>query len=143
MDIPPSGLSGVSLPLGKSVAVLKSMVVKATRELGLQRVGFDDRKRRRPGVFFTPRDIEIRNGPSVKDLLRTVPLMRRPGCVRYFVDGFLQAQGEPDEYLSGFEIGAVEVYGTGFVPADFFSFTPGGMPCKAVVIWTKWKIDRR
>jgi hypothetical protein len=143
MDIPATGLSGVSLPLGRSVAVLQKIVVTATRELGLERVGFAARKLRRPGTFFTPRDIEIRNHPSVKDLLRTVPMMRRSGCTRYFVDGWLQAPGDPDEYLSGFEIGAVEVYASGFVPAEFYSFTPSGGACKSVVIWTKWKIDRR
>ena len=143
MDIPETGLSGVSLSLGRSVAVLQKIVVSANRELGLDRIGFNDRKLRRPGTFFTPRDIEIRNSPSVKDLLRTVPMMRRPGCTRYFVDGWLQAPGDPDEYLSGFEIGAVEVYSTGFVPPEFFSFTPTGGPCKSVVIWTKWKIDKR
>ena len=146
MDLPAGGLSGVSLPLGNSVAVLKSIVVKATRELGLQRVGFNDRKQRRPGVFFTPRDIEMRNSPSIRELLRTVPMMRRPSCTRYYVDGWLQPEGDrgdPDEYLSGFEIGAVEVYSGGFSPPEFFSFTTSGGTCKSVVIWTKWKIDIR
>ena len=143
MDIPETGLSGVSVALGRSVAVLQRIVVSANRELGLDRIGFNDRKRLRPGTFFTPRDIEIRNSPSVKDLLRTVPMMRRPGCVRYFVDGWLQAPGDPDEYLSGFEIGAVEVYSTGFAPPEFFSFSRSGGRCTSVVIWTKWKIDKR
>ncbi len=144
VDIPASGLNGVTLALGKSVEVLKAIVITANRELGLQRIGFNDRRRRRPGTFFGPKELEIRNSPSVSNLLRTVPMMRRPGCTRYFVDGWLQSEGDPDEYLSGFELGAVEVYASGFVPPEYSSFSlRGGGACRSVVIWTKWKIDRR
>lgn len=123
--------------------MIEKIVVSANRQSGLESLGFYERKRRRPGVFFEPKDIEIRGNPSVKDLLRTVPIMRRPGCTRYFVDGWLQPLGDPDEYLSGFEIGAVEVYGSGFVPPEYYSFTISGGACRSVVIWTKWKTDRR
>jgi hypothetical protein len=141
VEIPRDGLSDVSFSLGKSVAVLKSIVVRARQDFGLQRIGFTERQKKRPGAFFTPKEIELRNGPSVKDLLRSVPIMRRPGCIRYFIDGFVQPQTtDPDEFLSGAEIGAVEVYGTGFVPPEFFAMTFTGMPCKSVVIWTKWKL---
>jgi hypothetical protein len=143
VDVPADGLTGAVFPLGRPVAVLKKMVVTAVRDFGLQRVGFSERKTRRPGAFFTPKDIESRNGPSIKDLLRSVPMMRRPGCTRYFVDGFLQPLGDPDEYLSGAEIGAVEVYDSQFSPPEFYAFTRGGGTCKSVVIWTKWKIDWR
>lgn len=141
--IPLNGLNGVSLPLGRSAEVLRSIVITANGEVGLQRVGFSERKRKSSGVFITPRDIELRNGASVGALLEAVPMMRRPGCTRYFIDGWLQPLGDPDEYLSKFEIGAVEVYSNGFVPPEFAAFTSSGMPCRSVVIWTKWKIDRR
>jgi len=144
MNVPSDGLTDAVLSLGKSVAVLKAIVVKATRDFGLQRVGFTERKSKRPGVFFAPKDIESRNGPSIGDLLKPVPMMRRRGCTRYFVDGRLQQPtANPDEYLSGAEIGAVEVYSAGFSPPEFYSFTVSGGQCKSVVIWTKWKIDRR
>jgi hypothetical protein len=143
VDIPVTGLNGLSLPLGKSVEVLKAIVVTATRELGLQRVGFNDRKRKRSGTFFAPRDLDIRNGPRITDLLRTVPSMRRARWTRFFVDGWLQPEGDPDEYLSGFDIGAVEVYTNLVAPPEFYTFTGKAGACNTVVIWTKWKIDRR
>ena len=142
LDIPSDGLMGLNLELGKSVSVLKGIVVRAVRDFGLQRVGFAGRKDKVAGVFFEPNDIEIRNGPRLRELLETVPLLRRGGCTKYFIDGFLQPPGDPDDFLSGAEIGAVEVYGTGFVPPEFVTASRSSQPCKAVVIWTKWKIDR-
>jgi hypothetical protein len=143
LEIPSDGLSGATLALGRSVRVIERIIVSAKRQAGLDAVGFTERKLKRAGVFFEPKDIEIRNRPSLSDLLRTVPMMRRPGCTRYFIDGWLQPQGEPDEYLSGFDIGAVEVYAAGFVPPQYYSFTRSGGACRSVVIWTRWKIDRR
>lgn len=142
VDIPSDGLMGLNLELGKSVSVLKSIVVRAVRDFGLQRVGFAQRKGVVPGSFIAPEDIALRNGPRLSTLMQTVPLMKRPGCTRIFIDGFLQPVGDPDEYLSGAEIGAVEFYGTGFVPPEFFSSMPSGRPCKAIIVWTRWKIDR-
>jgi hypothetical protein len=143
VDVPPDGANGLNIPLGKSVSVLKGIVVRAVRDFGLQRIGFTERKGRVPGAFLSPEDVARRNGPRVSSLLETVPVYRRPGCTRYFIDGFIQPIGEtPDDYLSGAEIGAVEVYGTGFVPPEFFSTMRTGERCKAVVIWTRWKIDR-
>lgn len=143
VDVPPDGANGLNLALGKSVSVLKGIVVRAVRDFGLQRIGFTDRKGRVPGAFLGPEDVARRNGPRLSTLLETVPVFRRAGCTRYFIDGFIQPIGEiPDDYLSGAEIGAVEVYGTGFVPPEFFATMRNGQTCKAVVIWTRWKIDR-
>ena len=143
VDVPPDGANGLNLALGKSVSVLKGIVVRAVRDFGLQRVGFTQRKGRAPGAFLGPDDVARRNGPRLSTLLETVPVYRRPGCTRYFIDGFIQPIGEiPDDYLSGSDIGAVEVYGTGFVPPEFFATMRNGARCKAVVIWTRWKIDR-
>ncbi len=143
LDIPSDGLMGLNLELGKSVSVLKGIVVRAVRDFGLQRIGFTDRKAKVPGAFIGPEQIQARNGPRLHTLLETVPLARRAGCTRYFIDGFIQPPGEhPDEYLSGAEIGAVEVYSKGFVPPEFFSAMRSGESCKSVVIWTRWKIDR-
>ncbi len=141
VDLRPEGITGMRVALGASVAVLKAIVVSAARDAGLQRVGFTERKSRQSGVFLEPKDIEIRNGPSLNILLEKVQLLKR-SCARYFIDGFLQP-GNPEEYLSGAEIGAVEVYSASFVPAEFISFSRGNSPCASVVIWTKWKIGPR
>ncbi|HEX2723746.1 MAG TPA: carboxypeptidase regulatory-like domain-containing protein [Gemmatimonadaceae bacterium] len=144
VEISADGTTDVRLVLGKSVAVLKNVVVRAVRDFGLQRVGFTERKSKRSGYFIDPNMVDLRNGPPVGQLVRTLPISRRPGCMRYFIDGHLQAAGsDPDEYLSGSEVGAVEVYSSGFVPAEFVSFTATGRPCTTVVIWTKWKLSRR
>jgi hypothetical protein len=143
VDVPPDGANGLNLALGKSVSVLRGIVVRAVRDFGLQRIGFTQRQGKVPGAFLGPDDVARRNGPKLSTLLETVSLMKRPGCTRYFIDGFLQPPYEtPDEYLSGAEIGAVEVYGQNFVPPEFFSIMPTGRTCKAVVVWTRWKIDR-
>ena len=141
VDLRPEGITDMKVPLGESVAVLKAIVVSAVRDAGLQRVGFTERKRRQSGVFLEPKDIEIRNGPSLNILLEKVQLLKR-SCARYFVDGFLQP-GNPEEYLSGAEIGAVEVYSASFVPAEYISFSRENARCASVVIWTKWKIAPR
>jgi hypothetical protein len=141
VDLRSEGITDLRLSLGRSVAVLRQIVVRARQEGGLQRVGFADRKAKRPGNFISPNDVELRNGPRLGELLRPLPVMRRPGCVRYFIDGWLQSAGSnPDEYLSGFEIGAVEVYSSQFAPPEFYSYSRTGGNCTSVVVWTKWKL---
>jgi hypothetical protein len=44
---------------------------------------------------------------------------------------------DPDDYLGGVEIGAVEVYSETFVPGRFLALSRRGDPCNAVVVWTK------
>lgn len=134
-----------TVALTKEVRVLNTVQVRALRELGLDRVGFTERQRNSGGTFIGVKEIEIRNSPRLNDLLRPVQSLRRPGCVRYFVDGRLwsaTAGSNPDEYLSGSEIGAVEVYSSLFAPAEFQSFS-SGRPCKIVAVWTRWKLGPR
>lgn len=138
VDVQSDEMNAITLSLGRSVAVLKQVVVSAQREIGLQRVGFAERRRKQSGVFFSPKDVDIRNGAPIARLLETVHILKR-ACMRYFIDGHMQAEGDPDEYMSGAEVGAVEVYSPSFVPSEFVGFT-NGQACGAVVIWTKWKI---
>jgi len=135
-----------TVALTKEVTVLNTVQVIALRELGLERVGFTSRKGKRGGTFMDVREIMSRNSPRLNELLRTVPLVRRPGCARYFVDGVLwsaMAGSDPDEYLSGSEIGAVEVYSANSAPPEFLAYSRTGMPCKIIVVWTRWKLGPR
>jgi hypothetical protein len=61
--------------------------------------------------------------------------------VKYYVDGMLTMQGaNPEDYLGGLEIGAVEVYSSLSVPGKFLAISPIGEPCAAVIVWTKWAL---
>lgn len=130
------------IQLGRKTSVLKTVVVKAKRDAGLARVGYQRRKERGLGTYFDPERVAFRNNPPLSRLLEKDLTYRLPGCKRYFIDGHLWAEGaDPDEYVNGSEIAAVEVYSSGFVPSEFFSVSnKTSQPCKAIVVWTRWKI---
>lgn len=141
IDVSAGGGPALTVQLQRPATVLKAVLVKAVRDAGLVRVGFQERKRVRPGSFFTPEQVEARNSPPLSRLLETNITFKLPGCVRYYVDGHLWAQDtNVDDYLYGAEIGAVEVYSKMFSPPEFMSFRTTGEPCKTVVVWTKGKI---
>jgi len=128
--------------------VLKAVTVTALRDIGLQRVGFAERKRLGSGTYLGPREIEGKNSPKLGILLETVPVLHRYACVRYWVDGHMwstvsdaDASLGPDAFLSGAELGAVEVYGPRSAPAEFIAVSKFGQ-CASVVVWTKNKIGR-
>ncbi len=61
------------------------------------------------------------------------------GCVRYLVDGHEFPTYSPDDadtFIRPSEIGGVEVYEPGEVPADL-AVGPGTASCTIAVIWTK------
>ena len=67
---------------------------------------------------------------------------RRDECVGYFVDGMRWTDiGEsPDMFISGHELGAVEVYDGFAAPGEFRVTGRQGEQCTSIVIWTKWKL---
>jgi hypothetical protein len=153
----------ITLQFGNTVKVLDAVRISALRDIGLQRVGFSERKRTGNGKFYTPQDIANRSPLRLNNLLETAPMLRSGqtadgkryvsgrfnACVRYFVDGFLAIDAGatdldllPDSYLSAAELGAVEVYDAAFTPPQYMA-SHNGMPCETVVIWTKWKIGQR
>jgi len=145
VDVPSGGAAALSLSLGRSVAMLKAMLVTASLDRGLEKVGFDARRRVVAGAFLGPRDIDRIFPSSLGQVLERIPRFKRyGGCVRYYVDGKLMPEGEnPENFVQGVEIGAIEVYTESFVPGEFPAFTRLGTPCRSVVIWTKWKIGLR
>ncbi len=146
----------LEVKLTKFIPVLETVRVSALREHGLQRVGFASRKTSGTGRYLSPDEIARRNSPRLTDLLRVMPSFRsgttssgQPyvtgrfrDCVRYYVDGHLWADagGTPDDFVSGGELGALEVFGAQLYPPEFTAFGRDGKPCASVVIWTKWKL---
>jgi hypothetical protein len=146
----------LNVKLSKFVPVLETVRISALRTLGLDRVGFSERKNTGMGRYLTPEQLDRWNSPRINDALRMVPSLRtgrtadgrttisgRFGdCVRYFIDGHLwsdMSEG-PDMFISGPEIGAIEVYSPQSSPAEFMAYDRWGRPCNSVVVWTKWKL---
>lgn len=149
----------VRVRLDKFVAVLATVKVVA-QTASLDRVGFAERKKSNDGKFFTPQDIESRRPLNLNNLLEGAPMLRvrraadgrsyvtgrLNGCVRYFVDGqrWLGPQDDidsaPANFLSGAELGAVEVYDTMSAPGEYAAAASNGAPCTVVLIWTKFKL---
>jgi hypothetical protein len=131
-------LRNVIIPLATKTAVLDAVVVTATLNAGLHRIGFDARKRLGIGHFLGPEDIANITASEFADLMTTMPGIRRRfdeqgnaflattratmGCVSYVIDGqpFLEATpGQINHVVPVTEIGAVEVYQASEAP-------PGG-----------------
>jgi hypothetical protein len=157
VDVSGASARNITVSMAHYVAVLDAVRVTAMREIGLQRVGFADREKSGAGKFFTPEDIQRRNPQRLNNLLETVTALRtgtttdgkryltgrHNGCVNYFVDGVrwftagkLDPEMSPDNFLSGAELGAVEVYDELSVPAQFVAIDQ----CVTVVIWTRQKL---
>lgn len=133
----------VVVRLGPSIPMLESVVVEATRNIALERVGFAERKRTGAGRYLSPSDLARRHAVEVSDLMRLFPPLR-PGplggsCTRYWVDG-MRWPGDIDDFVSPSEIAAMEVYPQAFAPSEF---RLGIEDCRVVVIWTKWKLGIR
>jgi len=128
----------VTVPLEVKTAVLRAVVVTATLNAGLQRVGFDTRKHMGIGRFLGPDDIAKRNPFEFVDIMAGMPgLVRRPGpygedylaatrgmgsCVRYVVDGVPYQEvtpGDINTLVQADDIGAVEVYQPSESPAQY------------------------
>jgi hypothetical protein len=137
------------------VPVLETVRISARRDFFLERVGFTSRSKSTPGRFLGPDEIARRNPYYLNDLLRTMPMLRtynidgrqvvtgrRGECLRYFVDGHRWfANGDsPDQFYTGREIGAIEVYTSNSAPPQFSERERDGSSCSIVLVWTKWKL---
>jgi hypothetical protein len=137
----------LDVTLDKFVPVLKSVRIAAVRDVGLERVGFAERKRGQPtGKFFSPEDIERRNPRKLAHLLETLSELKHAGCVRYVIDGvrlplgFKDDPEGPDSFLNAAELGAVEVYNQINAPGEYLSLCRNGATSAVVVIWTKFRL---
>ena len=161
VEVSGTSVRSVTVALERYVAILDAVRVTAIRDIGLQRVGFSDRQRASFGKFIGPDEIERRQPQRLSNLLETVASLRmgrnadgkryvtgrHNGCVAYYVDGFrwsttnpTDVDMSPDAFLSGAELGAVEIYDELSAPAEFIRYSNRGQPCAVVVIWTKFKL---
>jgi hypothetical protein len=150
----------VTVKLSEFVPVLDTVRVRAVAlDIGLQRLGFAQRKAAGTGYYLTPQQVAERGASRLLDLLVEAPMLRRTaeggrtiitgrphginlfqGCVAYFVDG-VQWRGEGvEDFIYPTEVAAIEVYSSNFVPSQF---AHGFEPCETVVIWTKRKVSFR
>ena len=150
----------VTVTMSKPAAVLNTVVVKADREVGLERVGFTQRQKSGMGHYISGDDIMKRAPNMLTDVFRTVPGLRvtpagngmdyviessrsaMGGCVKYYVDGAVWESvfpGDVDRLVPPSEIAAIEVYNGASTPAQFQA--AGSSSCASIVIWTKTRVD--
>ncbi|MGQ0639305.1 MAG: carboxypeptidase regulatory-like domain-containing protein [Gemmatimonadaceae bacterium] len=144
----------VTVALTRAAQVLRPVEVTATADAGLDKVGFNQRRRGAGGYFITSEDLEKRQANLLTDVFRTVPSLRvvpsgtdyviqnarNPvnGCVKYYVDGAPWEAifaGDVDRVLPPWEVAAIEVYNGANTPMQFQA--PGASNCASVVIWSK------
>jgi hypothetical protein len=132
----------VVVPLAMKTGTLQAVVVTATLNAGMKRVGFESRKHTGIGHFVDPDDIEKRSPFEFVDIMDNMPgVMRRPGpfgedyltgtrgaggCVRYVVDDVPYVEttrGDINTFLPPAQVGAIEVYQPSETPAQY-SFSP-------------------
>jgi hypothetical protein len=156
VDVSAATPRDLTVQLADFVPVLDTVVVTAMlRDLGLQRVGFAQRRKTGMGRYLGPEEIERRRASHFIDLFTTFPMLRRStyadgrpalvgrpsglgnGCVNYFVDDMPWLGGGVEDFIMPAEVGAIEVYSAAFTPGQF---RQGGAPCETVVVWTKPKL---
>ena len=141
----------VTVRLGAFVSQLDTVIVQATRQRALDRVGFTRRKQIGNGYYMTPDEISQRGSEDLPTLLALAPMLRRENdngksvivgrmrgagydCVSYFVDGDPFIGDGIEDFFRADDISAIEVYSSAFTPIQFRR--PNG-DCETVVIWTK------
>jgi hypothetical protein len=151
----------ITVTMARPATMLNTVVVKADRDVGLERIGFTQRKKMGGGYHIDGDQIAKRAPNMLTDLFRTVPGLRvvpsgngidytvesarqvTGNCVRYYIDGApFEAvfPGDIDRMMPPNEIAAVEVYNGISVPAQFQA--AGQSSCAAIVIWSKTRVDR-
>ena len=147
----------VTLKLPRYVAMMDPVLVTARRNVALDKVGFNMRKKSGAGYFLDTDRIARMHAFYVADILRMVPGLRvtsgprgepivtsprgLSSCVEYWVDDVPFHEMEPGDvnnFISGGEIVAAEVYQSGLAPAQYVR--PGGASCTTIVLWTRFRI---
>ncbi len=121
------------------------------RAARFEATGFFDRKAHLPGYFIPPDEVARRRPTYVSDLMYSVPgvsIVGRPHTpsLRYvssaqhcrlqlYLDG--HPAGDGDDFVTGTDIKAVEVYTSLLMATDKFLPSPVKGYCGSIVVWTK------
>lgn len=151
----------VTVALREPARVLTQVEVTAEAEpAGLDKVGFNHRRKAGFGYYMDPEDLARRQAIRITDVFRSIPSLRvvpqgmdyvvrsardaTGGCVAYIIDGApFQSlfPGDVDRMLPAQDLAAVEVYSPSNVPAEFAS--PGsGTSCTTIVLWSKYRVNQ-
>jgi len=160
VDLSAREAQSVTITLPKFVAMMDPVLVTARVGAGLDRVGFNDRKKSGTGYFYGPAQLAAMHATYLTDILRHLPSMRvtptdrgtmvtssrgldsmtLPGCVQYFLDDMpwgSAISGDINDFVNGSEIVGVEVYQPSHAPVQF-SRSLG--QCLTIVLWTRFQI---
>ena len=146
----------VAVKLARFLETMDPVLVMARREAALAKVGFSQRRKTGMGYYMGPERLGQMNPPFVTDLLRQVPGLRvmrsyygdiitstrttGNGCVQYYLDDTPYAEmvpGDINNFVTGKEVMAVEVYQGGLVPPEY---SRAGASCITIILWTRYKI---
>jgi hypothetical protein len=151
----------VTIKLSKFVAIMDPVLVTARRSAALDKIGFNERKKSGFGHYLGPDRIQQMHPVYLTDILRQMPGLRMSygrngpvisssrssgvglgeGCVQYYVDDMPYREmtpGDVNNFVTGGEVVAVEVYSGISTPGRFFQ--AGASSCTTIVLWTRFKV---
>jgi hypothetical protein len=161
VDLTPRQPQRVTITLPKFVALMDRVLVTARLSASLDRVGFNERKKRSgSGYFFGPEQLQSFHPTYLTDILRHLPGVRVTGstrtveisssrgvnsmssvaCTQYFLDDMpwqSTMPGDINDFVNGSEIVAAEVYQGAQAPPQY---SRGLGNCTTIVLWTRFKI---
>jgi hypothetical protein len=173
-------MTAVRIAAGETLAVsfileplaLETVTVTGDANFFSGRVGFEERKARGTGRYFTHRDIQLMQVRQVTDVLRRVPGMQiqfvdgsisggtqraqagrsvggsssQPCVMMYYLNGMpfpLPGDASINQFVATDDLAAVEVYtGSSQIPPEFNSSLYGSR-CGVVALWTRSSLDAR
>ena len=153
LELQPNVTNRVTLLLSPTVVRVAELTVEVEGRVRVTKLsGFEERRAKGFGIFFTPNDIRSRNPRLPSDLMRGMQGVRvgriehgvapvymgrgiRADCPpAVYLDGVYQSGLQPDDIPPDY-LGAVEIYrGPSETPGEFMRTS--GRTCGAVVIWT-------
>jgi hypothetical protein len=153
VTVVPDSVVTVRIRLRSTVQQVAPVVITASRVRHVGRLrGFNERRDRGIGRFFTADEIERRNPRLVSDLLRTLPgtrisPMRGQSVITFrglrcaplvWLDGTAASVGYLDvDLFPPSTLAGIEVYsGPSTVPAEF-TWVRGKADCGVIALWTK------
>jgi Carboxypeptidase regulatory-like domain len=155
VELSSSAPAVATVTMSDAVPLLQTMRVEATKDKGLSKVGYLERKQTGMGYFMDGDQIN-HDAISFADVMRVAPGLkvvplgdgrtyvitdsRNPagnGCVNFYVDGTRWTEispGDVSTFVNPSELVAVEIYHGSETPPQYTA--PGSSSCATVVAWT-------